>query len=126
MRIPIHLPLTMGTVRVYVTPYKFYGNQKGYDLIKKYGKLPSHTTVKESLISIFKSDTLVRIPSGELPPTITIRGRTYNTKDFFRMLEDTLGLRIISKRENRALKHMQNISLRIPINPDPLGVISKV
>ena len=75
-------------------------------------------------------DTHIFIPSGELPEKIKIGNRYYKTRDILHVIEQILKIRIICKYENRAVRNMQNVSLRVPIelntnNWDALKIIGK-
>jgi len=70
------------------------------------------------------------IPYGPLPDKTRIKQYEYNTKRLIAIIEQITGKHIISKRENRALKHYQNVSIQFPIvsNKDPyesLTIIGK-
>jgi len=127
----IHLPLTSGgTVNVGVTPSKRYGKYLGETLIERYGKRPRKIKNKSQSITILKQDFILNLPTGELPPLIKIGDNVYKAREFLELIEKALGIRIISKRDNRALKHIQNTSIRLPIKLNeycyqPLEVIGK-
>ena len=79
---------------------------------------------------MIKYDTRIHIPYGELPEKIKIGLRYYNTRDILNIIERITGKRIISKRENRALRHMQNTTIQLPIiynqnSYDPLYIVTK-
>ena len=127
----IHLPLSDGGhVRVSVSPDKIYGDKTGNELIRQYSKRPIRRKPKIQPIGLIDNDTILHIPVGNLPDKIRIHDHFYNTREFLEVIEECLGRQIISKRENRALKHFQNVSLRIPImysdNPfEPLKIVGK-
>ncbi|MCX6665970.1 MAG: hypothetical protein NT038_07955 [Euryarchaeota archaeon] len=67
----------------------------------------------ESTISL--QDTCLFLGCGQLPPTIQIRNRPYETVSFLQILEEIYQKPIICKRENRLRKEMINVTLRVPI-----------
>lgn len=130
--VKIHLPLKGGGfAQVNVTKGKRYGKHRAKQLIKLYGRKPRRPSPHiKPFIEMLDKDTLLRIPTGELPSMLKIGDRCYNCREFLNVIEEATGLKIISKRDNRALKHMQNISLRVPIKYnehifDPLEIITE-
>ena len=64
------------------------------------------------------------IPSGELPKVVQIGNKFYNTRKLLEILEEITEQKIISKRENRAIKQMMNTTYQIPIEYDnPIKLI---
>lgn len=70
-------------------------------------------------------DTLrLFIPSGKLPNVIQIGNKYYNTRKLLEILEEITEQKIISKRENRAIRSMMNTTYQIPIEYDnPIKLI---
>jgi hypothetical protein len=71
------------------------------------------------------SDTIrLFIPSGELPKVVQIGNKFYNTRKLLEILEEITEQKIISKRENRAIRNMMNTTYQIPIEFDnPIKLI---
>ena len=114
--VKIHLPLKQyGYVRVFVTPSKTYGKFTGLQLIKKYGKLSRKPKIQPNPIKIIDNDLLLSLTSRELPQRIIIKDRVFKTREIINSIESVIHQRIISKREDRALKHCQNTSIKIPL-----------
>lgn len=116
----IHLPLVdKRFISVKVTDTKFYGRISGQQLIKDYGKRPRQPEPlrppKPDKETILHYDTCIWIPFGTLPEKIQISERRYNTKDFFRLVEQIIGTQILCKRENKAIRRFRNVSFRLPI-----------
>lgn len=66
------------------------------------------------------------IPSGKLPKVIQIGNKYYNTRKILEILEEITEKKIISKRENRAIRHMVNTTLSVGIvNDTPIKIIGK-
>lgn len=107
----IHLPLNNKgqTVRVFVTPSKTYGKYQGHELILKYGRKAKELTNEPEVDKIF-----LFIPMGNLSKTIKVNGGTFNTRLLFNRIEDEYGKHILCKRELRALKYYQNVSIKLP------------
>ena len=64
------------------------------------------------------------IPSGELPKCVQIGNKYYSTRKLLEILEEITEQKIISKRENRAIKQMMNTTYQIPIEYDnPIKLI---
>ena len=64
------------------------------------------------------------IPSGELPKCIQIGNKFYNTRKLLEILEEITEKKIISRRENRAIRNMMNTTYQIPIEYDnPIKLI---
>lgn len=97
--IPIHLPLGESYVKVYVTLNRRYGDKLGKELIKKYGKR------KRKLKAVEVKQNVITIPTGKL---------SSQDVKLLKRVEDKTGVRILNKREPRALKYMQNCTLKIP------------
>ena len=127
----IHLPLSSGGyTQVNVTPSKRYNGKTGEELIRLYGKRASKIRVKTSPITILSNDVVLCLPTGELPDVIKLGDRVYKTRKFMEVIEEALNIRLISKRKNQALKHMQNTSIRLPIRFnqyqfEPIQIIGK-
>jgi len=105
----IHLPLEGGLCQVSVTSNKIYGSLTGQELITEYGVKHRPKDIQ----SIEVKGNILFIPYGNLSDKITIGDRTVKTKDFINKLEQTLRIKILSKRQNRATKYYQNCSLII-------------
>jgi len=60
-------------------------------------------------------DTSIFIPSGELPKTIQIGDRSYNTRQLIEIIERITGKHIISKRQNKALRNYRNTTIRLGV-----------
>ena len=113
----VHLPLKDGShTQVLVTPSKLYGAYLGQELINRYGKRPVRQKSVSNLVVIDNKDIILRLPTGVLPDNIRIQEKPFRTRVLISMIEKATGLRILSKRANRPLKHMQNTSIRVPIN----------
>ena len=113
----VHLPLKDGSyIEVLVTPNRVYGRYTGRDLIDMYGKRVLVQKPVSNPVSIKENDIILRLSTGPLPDTVRIQDKAYKTRDFIRTIERVTGLRIISKRTNKVLKHMQNTSLRIQLS----------
>jgi hypothetical protein len=98
---PIHLPLGDSCTLVYVKPNRKYGDKLGSELIELYGKRkrkPKTVEVKKNVITI---------PTGKL---------SSQDVKLLKRVEDKTGVRILNKREPRALKYMQNCTLKIPLS----------
>ena len=109
--IPIHLPLNSNgqTIRVFVTPNKYYGNYKGIELIQMYSKKRKVICQNPEVTKHY-----IFIPNGQLSKTIKVNGGTYPTRAFFNKIEQLYGKQILYKRELRAIKCYRNISLLVP------------
>jgi hypothetical protein len=113
----VHLPLADGSyTQVLVSSDKVYGLYSGKDLINMYRTRPAKQKPVSNPVVIRGKDIILRLPTGPLPDTIQIQEKPYRTRDFISTIEKATGIRILSKRCNRALKHMQNTSLKLPIN----------
>ena len=65
-----------------------------------------------------------------LPQTIRINGQEYNTLQILRCLEQVIGQKIMTKRNNRLLKNWFNVTIEFGIIPpervgEPLIIIGK-
>ena len=113
MSYPIHLPLNGSnqTILVYVTPSKKYGKYKGYELIQRYGSKAKNISSDPECIKNY-----LFIPSGVLSKFIRFNGGTYPTRKFFDKMEKLYRKQILLKRELKAIKSFQNVSIKVPID----------
>ena len=99
---PIHLPLNDGVLTlVYVLPYKKYGNLLGKQLIELYSRRRiKHTETTD----IQTTQDKIVIPCGNL---------TDKSREKLKHIEGITGVKILSRREPRALKQFWNTTISI-------------
>ena len=73
-----------------------------------------------------ESDIINLFLSSDLPECIKVGNKYYSTRKFIEILEDITEKKIISKREERIVKHMINNTLKVKVIKDnPLKIIGK-